>query len=401
MVDEEREPVRKKITALILYCLGPVSRFLFNAFCLREWISDRNIDEGLLDAATVSRPKILEYIRYYGLTMVDFREPDPGWYPNFAEFAAREHREGARPVHGPFTNENAVVCVDSMLVAYATVDQARRSWIRGSNFSIENLVMDVTLGQQFENGSLAMFRIPPQYSSWCVFPISGKIKHVRTLPGYYRGLNKRAIRSQFNVLTTNPRKYLLMDSPDFGEVLIVLLGAAKANTIKTGLNINDDVVEKGTNMCHFHCQDAVVLVVFQKGRIVLDGDLTGRSGRCIQTAVQWGMSLGVATEPASSHGSQKFLKSSLSSSSLKSHRTSLSSVSPKSSVSGSAAAQSSDTSRTPSVTFADTTNFKERDNGTKWSKEGETIFAEALNVDADASGDIKPPTSKGKGKLKK
>jgi len=118
------------------------------------------------------------------------------------------------------------------VVTYDTVEKSKKLWIKGVDFSITNLVMDTHLGKRFEDGSVASFRLSPQDYHRFHSPVSGTVKEFRSLPGDYYEVDPIAIRSQVNILTTNARDYVVIDSPEFGEVLFVAIGAINVGTVE-------------------------------------------------------------------------------------------------------------------------------------------------------------------------
>jgi phosphatidylserine decarboxylase precursor len=91
--------------------------------------------------------------------------------------------------------------------------------------------MDVKLGKKFDDGAVASFRLSPQDYHRYHSPISGTVKEFRSLPGEYYEVDPIAINSKINILTSNARDYILIDSPEFGEVLFVAIGASEVGTV--------------------------------------------------------------------------------------------------------------------------------------------------------------------------
>lgn len=164
--------------------------------------------------------------------MDDFEPSDPEKYFTFEDFFVRKHRVGARPIAAKDDPRKAVCVADSRVVTYDTVAESKRLWIKGTEFSITNLVMDVNLGAHFKNGSIASFRLSPQDYHRYHSPVSGLIKEYRSLPGDYYQVDPIALRSDVNILCRNARDYVLIDSPDFGEVLFCAIGATDVGTVQ-------------------------------------------------------------------------------------------------------------------------------------------------------------------------
>lgn len=163
--------------------------------------------------------------------MNDFEPSDVNTYATFEDFFVRAHKPGSRPIHAKNDPTKAVVVADSRLVAYETVAESKKIWIKGAEFSITNLVMDKQLGPQFDDGSVASFRLSPQDYHRYHSPVSGKVKLFRSLPGDYYQVDPLALRIDLDILSRNARDYLVIESEEFGDVLFVAIGATDVGTV--------------------------------------------------------------------------------------------------------------------------------------------------------------------------
>ena len=287
----------------------------------------KNIKEGRDEGTPASHSQIKGFVDFYNINMDDFEPSDPEKYRTFEEFFVRRHKSGSRPIHAKNDAKKAVVVADCRVVTYETVPLAKKLWIKGSEFSITNLVMDVDLGARFEDGSVASFILSPQDYHRYHSPVSGTIKEYRRLPGTYYQVDPVALRSRVNILTSNARDYVVIDSPEFGEVLFVAIGATNVGTVEyathpssslstdthelktnNGIRIHEKfhtpgtTIQKGDELGLFQFGGSSIIVAFQKDRVKFDQDLLDCSSACIQVSVEVGMSLGEATRPATPTG---------------------------------------------------------------------------------------------------
>jgi phosphatidylserine decarboxylase len=164
--------------------------------------------------------------------MNDFEPSDIDAYPTFEDFFVRTHVPGSRPVFEADNSSSAVCVADARVVTYESVSETKKLWIKGSDFSITNLVMDTQLGPQFADGPVASFRLSPQDYHRYHSPVTGTIKLFRSMPGDYYQVDPLALRSSVNVLTLNARDYVVIDSEEFGEVLFVAIGATDVGSVR-------------------------------------------------------------------------------------------------------------------------------------------------------------------------
>lgn len=164
--------------------------------------------------------------------MEDFEPSDISQYPSFEEFFTRAHKPGSRPIAEQQNPRRAVVVSDSRVVVYDSVALTKKLWIKGTDFSITNLVMDTQLGGRFANGAVASFRLSPQDYHRYHSPVTGTVKDFRSLPGDYYQVDPVALRSKVNILTANARDYVVIETEEFGDVLFVAIGATDVGTVR-------------------------------------------------------------------------------------------------------------------------------------------------------------------------
>jgi len=297
-IEREQEPLMKKLKLILLF--NPLTEWIDTTHAMRMRMHSQAVQAGKEEGTPASHNQIKGFVDFYNINMDDFEPSDIEKYKTFEDFFVRKHKEGTRPIAG---GKRGAICVaDSRVVTYDTVEKSKKLWIKGVDFSITNLVMDTHLGERFEDGSVASFRLSPQDYHRYHSPVSGTIKEFRSLPGDYYDVDPIAIRSQVNILTSNARDYVVIDSPEFGEVLFVAIGAVDVGTVeihekyrKSGTKIN-----KGDELGLFQFGGSSIIVAFRQGRIKFDDDLRHFSEREIQVSVEVGMSLGEATRPESS-----------------------------------------------------------------------------------------------------
>ena len=118
------------------------------------------------DAASTG--DIAPFIARYGVDMSESLLPVDE-FGNFNQFFYRRLRPSARPIFSRGDATRAVSPNDCRLLVFPTVDEATRLWIKGSNFTVPNLLADAELSRKFvsaESGALeaqiAVCRLAPQ-----------------------------------------------------------------------------------------------------------------------------------------------------------------------------------------------------------------------------------------------
>lgn len=171
-------------------------------------------------------------MKFYDINMDDFEPSDISKYANFEDFFVRKHKPGSRPIFNEGDDSAATVVADSRVVTFNTVAATKELWIKGSDFSITELVMDTHLGKAFDNGAIASFRLSPQDYHRYHSPVSGRITLFRSVPGNYYQVDPIALRSDVNILTQNRRSYVVIETAEFGKVLFVAIGATDVGSVQ-------------------------------------------------------------------------------------------------------------------------------------------------------------------------
>lgn len=164
--------------------------------------------------------------------MAHFEPSDPEQYSTFEDFFIRKHAPNARPIFAPEDPTVAVAVADSRTAVYPTVEKTRELWIKGSDFTIANLIGDHDRAAVWENGAVANFRLSPQDYHRYHSPVEGRVKWYKSIPGDYLQVDPVALQSSVNILTENARSCVCIDSEQFGQVLFVAIGATDVGTVQ-------------------------------------------------------------------------------------------------------------------------------------------------------------------------
>jgi len=229
-------------------------------------------------------------------------------FKTFNQFFYRKLKPSARPIAMASSPDVAVSAADCRLSAFATVTDATRCWIKGRKFSLRGLLADDTkvgksdgqqLAKEFEGGSMLIFRLAPQDYHRFHLPVGGTIRSIRHVRGKLLTVNPIAVASTYaNVFTQNKRAVVVVDSPDFGPVAIICIGATMVGSIvftgEVGKTYN-----KGDELGYFAFGGSTVIALFGPDALTIDSDLLHNSSRSLETLVKMGGRLGC--HPKSAH----------------------------------------------------------------------------------------------------
>jgi len=227
--EREQQPLSKKLKLLLLF--NPITEWIDTTHAMRLHMHRRSSAAGRRERNKLSHKHIAAFVDFYHIRMDEFEPSDISQYATFEDFFTRAHKPESRPIANKQDSRHAIVVADSRVVVYESVTLTKKLWIKGTDFSMTNLVMDPRLGAHFANGAVASFRLSPQDYHRYHSPVTGKVKEFRSLPGDYYQVDPVALQSRVNILTCNSRSYVVIESPEFGDVLFVAIGATDVGTV--------------------------------------------------------------------------------------------------------------------------------------------------------------------------
>jgi phosphatidylserine decarboxylase len=136
-------------------------------------------------------------------------------------------KPGARPCNAPDNPKIIVSPADCRSVVFNQVSDATNIWIKGREFTIKRLLGDAYPEdvERFQNGGLGIFRLAPQDYHRFHMPVDGIMGEPKLIKGEYYTVNPMAIRSALDVYGENVRVLVPVDSPIFGRVMVICVGA--------------------------------------------------------------------------------------------------------------------------------------------------------------------------------
>ncbi len=237
-----------------------------------------------------SADRILPFIQKYGLDVDEFAK-SPFDYRTFNEFFYRQLKPGARPIAAG--EGVAVLPADGRHLVFPDVDTVPGFYVKGAKFTLAALLADEGLAQKFAGGAMLISRLCPVDYHRFHFPVAGAPGEPRLVNGWLYSVSPVALRRNIGYLVEHKRVVTLVESPQFGTVAMLEIGATNVGSI-----VNDFVpgraVAKGAEKGLFAFGGSCTIVLFQRGRIAFDADLVSSSAEHIEVYAKMGDRLGVA-----------------------------------------------------------------------------------------------------------
>ncbi|KZP08405.1 hypothetical protein FIBSPDRAFT_922684 [Athelia psychrophila] len=261
LLEEEKMQVYARIGIRLFY-KGAKSRMEGARAC--RLLKSMSIKQGIKYDGPATVRDIQPFIEFHRLDVTEIRDPIPS-FKTFNQFLYRALKPEARPTEEPDNHRRIVSGADCRLMAFESVSEATRLWIKGHEFTVARLLGDSYKDQvDHYHGDYHRFHSP----------VDGP----------------QAIRTTLDVYGENARKIAPIDSPIFGCVMAVCVGAMMVGSIKTTLDEGDEV-QRGQEFGYVAFGGSTIVLLFEKG-VEWDEDLLINGRASLETLVCVGMGIG-------------------------------------------------------------------------------------------------------------
>ncbi|TFY79037.1 hypothetical protein EWM64_g4977 [Hericium alpestre] len=288
-LEEEKMQVYVRLGIRLLY---KGARGKMEGARARRLLKSLSIKQGVKYDSPESAQDIPTFIAFHNLKVEDILEPISS-FKTFNQFFYRKLKPEARPVEEPENPYRLVSAADCRLMTFETVSEATRLWIKGREFTVARLLGEAYKDQaeRYSGGALAIFRLAPQDYHRFHVPVDGTIGPMTDIHGEYYTVNPQAIRSPLDVYGENVRKIVPIDSPQFGRVMTVCVGAMMVGSIKTTV-VPGQQVKRGEEFGYFAFGGSTIVMLFEKGMVEWAEDLLINGRASLETLVRVGMGIG-------------------------------------------------------------------------------------------------------------
>jgi phosphatidylserine decarboxylase len=163
-------------------------------------------------------------------------------FPSFNAFFTRRLRTGARPICADA--DTVVSPCDSRVHSIGTMpEDGRLEQVKGRTYALSALLASEDDARTFARGVHATLYLSPSMYHRVHSPVDGRVRAWRYVPGRLFPVNGLAIRHVNGLFAVNERVSILIDSPEFGPVAVIMVGAA--NVGRMSLSFADLVTNTG------------------------------------------------------------------------------------------------------------------------------------------------------------
>lgn len=228
------------------------------------------------------------YIRKHDIDMKGVEIPSGG-FASFNDFFTRK-----RAMALPKRAEDDLLSPCDGWLSLVKIRNTAVFMIKATRFSLQDLLDDAKLAEQFRDGEALIFRLTPaDYHRYC-YAADGQILLEKKIVGKLHCVRPIALRG-IPVFAQNSREYQVIRTERFGTMVQMEIGALLVGKIKNhdrAQNLNN--VQIGEEKGYFEFGGSTIILLFQKDAIRLCesrenrknmyGERKVHSGECIAKA---------------------------------------------------------------------------------------------------------------------
>lgn len=244
---------------------------------------------GKFISSRLSRVLIKPFVFKNSIDLSDYIYQDINEYNSFNDFFTRQIKPDKRRVD--YNPETLIAPCDGLLSAYQLSNDSIIPAKQSSYTISELLGNNYELASKFYDGVCLVFRLcVDNYHRYCYFD-SGLKSDNYFIPGKLHTVRPIALR-EIPVFTQNCREYTVIESDNFGTAVQMEIGALLVGRIYNYHGIAK--IRRGVEKGKFLYGGSTIILLLEKGRVVLPDLIFESTEMGIETPVKMGEKIGEA-----------------------------------------------------------------------------------------------------------
>ena len=204
----------------------------------------------------------------------------------FNEFFRRKIKDGKRPFDMEATHLSSPC--DGLLSVWQ-INEGTVIPVKQSQYTIERLLQNKELASEYDGGLCLVFRLCVDNYHRYAYADSGRKSANIFIPGVLHTVRPIALET-LPVFTENCREYTIIESPSFGKIVQMEVGAMLVGRI---VNLEGQgIVERGKEKGFFEYGGSTIILLIKKDRVKINEDIVSNSMNGIETPVRMGLHIG-------------------------------------------------------------------------------------------------------------
>ena len=268
---------------------GYATRFLYNTvpgrivlkLLIKTFVSKL---AGLILRCPASCVFIKGFVKNNNINMEEYRD---NRFRSFNDFFIREIREEFRPL--PEIDSDVASPSDGKLTAYhISADSVFN--IKNSKYSVNNMLQDEELAEEFSDGVCLIFRLTPDDYHRYIYIDDGEVLLQKRIEGVLHTVRPIAFE-HYDVFSENTREYTVLQTKNFGKIAQIEVGALFVGRISN--HNKNRAIKRGEEKGMFEFGGSTIVMLFQKDKIIVDNTILDNTQQDKETIVKMGDKVGV------------------------------------------------------------------------------------------------------------
>jgi phosphatidylserine decarboxylase len=257
-------------------CLKMLIRPTLSRFC--GFLMDRRISTFLVK-------------RFIKKNEIDMNEYKKTKFMSFNDFFTREVKDGLRVI--PENPDELTAPCDGKMTAFR-IEHNSIFNIKGSAYTVEGLLQDKTLADEYAGGLCLIYRLmPDDYHRYCYID-EGEITAVKKIKGVLHTVRPVAL-NKYRIYKQNAREYAVLETENYGKVVQMEVGALFVGRIRN--HKTKGKVERGEERGMFEFGGSTVVMLFKKDTVKIDDVILSNTALYKETVVKMGNVVGGRVTP--------------------------------------------------------------------------------------------------------
>lgn len=244
---------------------------------------------GLYCSSRLSKKKIPKFVEEFDIN-TELCEKNIHEFRNFNDFFSRTLVDSARPIN---KSSNALISPgDGRLFAFENIDMNALVQVKGFTYSLRELISNDAIANRYEGGTCLILRLCPTDYHRFHFIDDGVCGATKKIKGSYYSVNPIALEKVPKLFCKNKREWSIFSSKNFGEVILMEVGATCVGTIIQSYQSNK-TVHRGEEKGYFKFGGSTTILFFRKGTVKIDNDILEQTKKGFETQVSMGETIGI------------------------------------------------------------------------------------------------------------
>lgn len=258
---------------------------------LREGLIKRKVFQNIAGAyfdSKLSKSYIKKFIKDQNINM-DESVKSIQDFKNFNDFFIRELKNISRPIDND--SDSFISPGDGRLLAFKNINKDKLLQVKGIEYSMAELIGNDEIADTYEGGLMLVLRLNPSDYHRFHFVDNGVASKNNKIDGHYYSVNPIALKNIPNLYLQNKREWSILSSENFGQILMMEVGATSVGSIIQSYEENSKVF-KGEEKGYFKFGGSTTILFIEKNRLNLDLDILEQSASFIECKVKLGEKIG-------------------------------------------------------------------------------------------------------------